>query len=335
MNVPEQFVIEKFYQFAGYPRFKKISNTYEAGCPICKEGSSWGRKRRLYYIPKDEILCCHNCGWYGNPIKWIMEVEGISYRELAQQLETSDSAIVDVSTMFKHTEQVYDVPDLPVDSIDLLNGQQTEYYRDSKIVQQAIQYIKDRKIDTAVNRPAHVYLSLVDKVHKNRICFPSCAKSGKVTHYQTRSFLPNDDRPKYLSKLRSERDIYGINNVSDIYPYMYIFEGPVDSFFVENGVAIYGIQENSKTCLTASQYNTLNSMFYIQKTWVLDNQRKDTTSLKNTKRLLEQGERVFIWPESLSQFKDFNEMSMHFNLDEISNKLIDDNTHQLTSAVVK
>lgn len=335
MNAPEQFVIEKFYQFAGYPRFKKISNTYEAGCPICKEGSSWGRKRRLYYIPKDEILCCHNCGWYGNPIKWIMEVEGITFRELALQLEKSDSALIDVDKMFKPPEKTYDIPALPVDSINLFSNQQTEYYKENKVVQQALDYIKKRKLDTAVNKPDSIYISLVDKVHKNRICFPSTNTAGKVTHYQTRSFLPDDDRPKYLSKLRSERDIFGIDNVTDILPYMYIFEGPIDSFFVENGVAIYGIQENSKTCLTSTQHNILNNMFYIQRTWVLDNQRKDPTSMKNTKRLLEQGERVFIWPESLSMYKDFNEMCVYFNLNEISSKLIDDNTHQLAKSAIK
>lgn len=332
MNIPEQFVIEKFYQYAGYPRFKKISNTYEAGCPICKEGSSWGRKRRLYYIPKDEVLCCHNCGWYGNPAKWIMAVEGITYRELMLQLEESDSAIVDVSKMFKEPEKEYNIPELPVDSIDLFNRLEVKYYKDNKIVQQALNYIKTRRIDVATNKPDHIYMSLVDKVHRNRICFPSYS-NGKVIHYQTRSFLQNDDRPKYLSKLRSDRDVYGVDNVTDIYPRMYIFEGPVDSFFVENAVAIYGIQENSKTCLSSKQSEILNNMFYIDKTWVLDNQRRDVTSMKNTRRLLEQGESVFIWPESLDKFKDFNEMCMYFNLNEISSKLIDDNTHQSVSAM--
>lgn len=332
MNIPEQFVIEKFYQYAGYPRFKKIANTYEAGCPICKEGSSWGRKRRLYYIPKDEVLCCHNCGWYGNPSKWIMAVEGISYRELMLQLEESDSAIVDVSSMFKEPEKEYDVPELPTDSIDLFSPTQVKFYKDNKIVQQAINYIKTRRIDTAINRPDHVYISLVDKVHRNRICFPSYS-NGRVTHYQTRSFLPNDTQPKYLSKLRSDRDVYGVDNVTDIYPNMYIFEGPVDSFFMENAVAIYGIQENSRTCLSSKQSKILSNMFYMNKTWVLDNQRRDTTSMKNTRRLLEKGERVFIWPESLAAYKDFNEMCMHYNLNEISSKLVDSNTHQSVSAI--
>ena len=51
--IPEGYVAEKFYQYAGYPKYKKLTNVYEAGCPICREGKSWGKKRRLYYVVKD------------------------------------------------------------------------------------------------------------------------------------------------------------------------------------------------------------------------------------------------------------------------------------------
>lgn len=328
MTLPETFVLEKFYQWAGYPRFKKMSNTYEAGCPVCKEGSSWGRKRRLYYLPGDGVMCCHNCGWYGSPVKWIMQVEGVSYRQLADQVKQSDNAIDDIDTVFKdnNTDPVYDAPPLPQDSIDLLDPLQIEYYSDNKIVNQAIDYIKSRRLNTAVNRPNSIYISLTDKIHRNRICFPSYDQSGKVQYYQTRTFLENDDRPKYLSKFRADRDVFGVNNVTDILPYVYIFEGPVDSFFVDNAVAIYGIQENSRHTLTSNQSDILNSKFLFKRTWVLDNQRLDQASMSKTKKLLEQGERVFIWPDTLKQYKDFNEMCVHFKLDEVSSKLIDDNT---------
>ena len=44
-----------------------------------------------------------------------------------------------------------------------------------------------------------------------------------------------------------------------------------------------------------------------------------TTSLDKTKKLLEQGERVFIWPEKYGkQLKDFNDICMKYNLDEIT-----------------
>ena len=91
-------------------------------------------------------------------------------------------------------------------------------------------------------------------------------------------------------------------------------------------MAIYGIQENSRHTLTSNQSDILNSKFLFKRTWVLDNQRLDQASMSKTKKLLEQGERVFIWPDALKQYKDFNEMCVHFKLDEVSSKLIDDNT---------
>ena len=58
MIIPEEYIIQKFYQHAGYPKFVKSTNTYMGGCPICREGKSWGRKSRLYYISKDNVICC-------------------------------------------------------------------------------------------------------------------------------------------------------------------------------------------------------------------------------------------------------------------------------------
>jgi len=34
--ITESYVVEKFYENAGYPRYKKISNIYEGGCPLCR-----------------------------------------------------------------------------------------------------------------------------------------------------------------------------------------------------------------------------------------------------------------------------------------------------------
>ena len=32
--IPKSYIIQKFYQYAGYPRFNKVSNTYYGCCPI-------------------------------------------------------------------------------------------------------------------------------------------------------------------------------------------------------------------------------------------------------------------------------------------------------------
>ena len=124
-KIPQEYIIQKFYQYAGYPKFKKISNVYEGGCSICREGNSWGRKRRLYYVIDDDVICCHNCGWYGNPFKWIMEAGQLTAREIYIEIEESDYGYIDVDAK---EHQKFASEHLPKDSINLLDTHQLEYY---------------------------------------------------------------------------------------------------------------------------------------------------------------------------------------------------------------
>lgn len=335
MNIPESYVIHKFYQHAGYPRYKRVNSTYEAGCPICREGKSWGRKRRLYYIPKKGIICCHNCGWFGDTVKWVQEIENISYSDILNQIQAGEYDIVDISKQQPVLDKPkYETPSLPHDSINLFNQNQLEFYKGNKTVNLAVQYIKSRRLDGACNKPNSLYLSLTDKIHKNRLCIPSYDRSGKIVHYQTRRLL-DDGTPKYLSKSNSEKSVFGVDNVHDLHHSIYIFEGPIDSFFVDNGVAIAGIQESSITSLSESQDKILQQFCTLRRVWVLDNQLTDNTSRIKTKQLATNNEHVFVWPKSCSQFKDFNDMCVHYKLDCISPKFIDDNTSTGPSAILK
>ena len=85
MHFTEDFLENKFLQYAGYPRYKSYNKVYDAGCPICREGKSWGKKRRLYYLIETQKICCHNCGWYGSPVDFIIEVAGCSFKDLIEE----------------------------------------------------------------------------------------------------------------------------------------------------------------------------------------------------------------------------------------------------------
>ena len=63
--IPQEYIVEKFYQYAGYPKYKKLTNVYERGCPVCRERKSWNKKRRLYYIVKEDHIFCHNSSSVG------------------------------------------------------------------------------------------------------------------------------------------------------------------------------------------------------------------------------------------------------------------------------
>ena len=56
ISLPEDFVILKFFELGYYPKYNKFNNVYQCSCPICRECKSLGKKRRCYYIPKNENI---------------------------------------------------------------------------------------------------------------------------------------------------------------------------------------------------------------------------------------------------------------------------------------
>ena len=239
MLVPQEYTLQKFYQYAGYPKYKKLSNTYNAGCPICREGKSWLKKRRCIYIVKDNVICCHNCGWYSDTIKWIQEVSGMSFNEILNESKEFDILPLDLlkETDTKPVKEIK-IEKLPKDSINIFDVNQLEYYKDNQAVVDALKVIKKRKIDEAINRPDTLWLSLSDRVHKNRIIIPFYDENNEIIFYQSRVIYNNDLKlyPKYLSKVNGEKSLYNINKIHHDLDYIFIFEGPIDAFFIKNGL---------------------------------------------------------------------------------------------------
>ena len=330
MILPQEYVIQKFYQHAGYPKYKKASNTYEGGCPICREGTSWLKKRRCYYIVDNNIICCHNCGWFSKPLKWIQEVAAQTYDEIIREVRDYDVLPEDISREEVLVETPKIVQRLPLDCINLFDCNQIKYHNDNIVVQKTLDLIKRRRLDTAVNRPDSLWLSLTDKIHKNRLIIPFYNERGEIIFYQSRTVISqtNDRLPKYLSKINGEKSLFNLDKISLDLDYIFIFEGPIDAFFVKNGTAVAGIQENSSNTFSSLQQSQINNYKLAERIWVLDSQWLDTASKTKTRRLIDQGETVFIWPEKVGRrYKDFNDACIAANIDEISTKFILDNSY--------
>ena len=330
MLIPQEYILQKFYQYAGTPKFKRFSNTYTAGCPVCHEGKSWGKKRRCIYMVDKNAICCHNCGWYSNTTKWIQEVSGLTFNEIIQEAQNYDIIPVDILSTDETPKPKRQIESLPTDSINLFDANQVNYFKDNKVVNDAIELITKRKIDMAVNRPEAIYVSLKDQTHKNRIIIPFYNEDNEVIFYQSRLIYKQDMRlyPKYLSKINGEKSLYNINKISADLDFIFIFEGPIDSFFVKNGTAVAGIQENSNTNFTLLQETQLAPFKFHKKIWVLDNQWLDDAGRKKTQKLIDSGETVFIWPESFSKsYKDVNEICEAKNLSEMEPSFFVDNSY--------
>lgn len=319
MILPEDFVTQKFYQFVGAPSKNRYNRTYQGSCPICREGNSWLKKRRFYYIPSKNRLYCHNCGYNKSTIDWIKEMTGMSFLEIKEELNTVNIDILPVEEVKPSRK----VETLPKDSINLFDPIQIEYYKSNKFVKIALDFLNNRKLLNANNKPKAYFISLTDFVHKNRIIIPFYDQKNKITHYQTRILIDSDDRPRYMSKIGSEKTIFNINNIDSDFDKIFIFEGPFNSTFTKNGVAIAGIQEGSYQLFTSAQESQIMQFPLHERIWVLDSQHIDNAARNKSIKLLELGENVFIWPKKLGiKFKDFNDIAVGMNINKIPPEFI-------------
>jgi hypothetical protein len=94
----------------------------------------------------------------------------------------------------------------------------------------------------------------------------------------------SDDAPK----------IYGLDQVDSSKP-IYIVEGPFDSTFVQNAVAM---------CGSDVDIGSFNWSDYI---YVFDNEPRNREIVNRISKTIDRGDKVIIWPTSIQQ-KDINDM---------------------------
>ena len=88
--------------------------------------------------------------------------------------------------------------------------------------------------------------------------------------------------------------LYGLEKINTQKP-IYILEGPFDSLFLENSVAMCGSDVDIRTFGWSS---------YI---WVYDNEPRNREIVNRLERSINRGDQVVIWPSNIKE-KDVNEM---------------------------
>lgn len=327
IDIPEQYCIDKFYEYAYRVKRNAYNNTYQAECPICREGKSSGIKRRCYLIPKTQVIYCHNCGWSSKVFNWVARVSGLTSRQIIEDIKKFDGDTIDVYKIVGDQRTDVHIPDLPADCIDILSLDIDQFShdltsvteKDVQIIKDCIKYVDDRLIRQSVNCPRALYVSLRDEIHRDRLIIPFYDENRKVIFYQSRKIFESDTKPKYVSKLFGEKSLCGLDKLTPDIDQVFIFEGPINSFFMKNGLALGGIQNSYNTFTSLQQDQVDKHLRFYQRIFVFDSQWIDDTSLDKTEKLIAMGEKVFIWPEKLGRhYKDFNEMCVKHKLNEVT-----------------
>jgi hypothetical protein len=156
-----------------------------------------------------------------------------------------------------------------------------------------------------------------------RLLIPFRDEKGEIFAYQGRAF--GNEQPKYLTiKLQDRDKIFGLNRVVKKEP-IYVVEGPLDSLFLDNCIAVGGADFDRPLSIEGSLITN------GELTVVFDNEPRNKEICKLIEKTINTGRKVCLWPESM-EHKDINDMILGGYTKEEIQEIIKQNTFQTASA---
>ena len=275
-------------------KFKRVkSDLYNFRCPICGDSQRNKNKARgyIYAVKNNTNFKCHNCGASLSFNNFLKELDTTLHKQYTlekfKEGHTGRNFVVE-EPKFDFKKPVFKKSlNLPKAST---NSVAKEYLEKRKLNPEKF-YFAD-KFKEWTNTQKQTF----DTIGRDecRIIIPMYGKDNNLIGFQGRSLIPNS--VKYITVMLDEEapKIYGLNEVNDKLP-VYVVEGPFDSTFVNNSVALCG-SDGDVRCLEGSSV-----------VFVYDNEPRNREIVNRISKCVSRGERVVIWPSGIVE-KDINDM---------------------------
>jgi len=308
--------------------FKKKNNVYNFRCPYCGDSKKDKFKARGYLLAKKgkHNFYCHNCGISKGFRKFLQDNNTQLYQEYSMDIlkETGGN-------LKEHKEIDIKTPEVGEAFPSYLR--QGSPLRKLKKISQlgwnhpAKTYVLERMITNTYN--AKLYYchrlyqwtnSLIPNKFKDttrdepRLIIPFIDENNKFYGYQGRSFN-KESKTRYITIMldESKPKVFGLDGI-DFDKKVYVVEGPLDSCFVNNSLAMAG----SDATIALNDVNAV---------MVYDNEPRSIEIVKKIEKALDKDYSVVIWPEGIKN-KDINDMILS-GLSEADIKLIiEQNTYR-------
>ena len=275
-------------------KFKRVkADLYNFRCPICGDSQKHKNKARgyLYPLKADINFKCHNCGASSTFSNFLKQLDPTLHKQYVfekfQTRNTGKGSIIETPKLdfkkpvFKKSLDLPKASEVPV----------------------AKEYLEKRKLDptkfyfaSKFKKWVNTQKKTFDTTHRDesRIIIPMYDTERNLIGFQGRALGPNF--VKYITVMLNENapKIYGLERINPEET-VYVVEGPFDSTFVENSIALCG-SDGDMAHLEGS------SIVYVY-----DNEPRNQEILGRIERCIDRGERVVIWPTSIEQ-KDINDM---------------------------
>ena len=276
------------------PKFKRVkANLYNFRCPICGDSQKQKNKARgyIYPIKTNTNFKCHNCGASMSLNNFLKEVDPTLQKQYAMEKFKEGHAggrnfVVEEPKLNFEAPKFKPKLDLPKADVNPA----------------AKQYLENRKLDPTkfyytdrFKQWTNTLKQTFDDVRYDepRIIIPLFYKDTLVG-FQGRSLGPS--KVKYITVMINDDapKIYGLDQIRRGAP-VYITEGPFDSTFLLNSIAMCGADGD------VGKWDISDPI------WVYDNEPRNREIVRRISDTIDRGEKVVIWPLSILE-KDINDM---------------------------
>lgn len=313
--------------------FKQTNrNTFNFSCPFCGDSKKNKLKARGYVFERknDLFFKCHNCGVSTNAGNLVKQVDSNLYEQyvLERYQSTAKPRVSHNKLEYPETKPVFvELKDETLDGlrrIDTLpDTHPAKLYVQSRLIPEDKQHLLFYcpKWKKYVNSVKYRYTSEDEGEHP-RLVIPFFNEHGKVFAFQGRAF--GDEEPRYMTiKIDDNMDrLFGLERV-DFSKKVYAVEGPIDSLFLPNALAVAG------SSFDTPYMRGLMSKLVI----VFDNEPRNKDLCKQIQKCVEMGYSISLMPPT--GYKDINDLiKAGWSVDKITN-LIDDHTTSGLEAQVR
>ena len=283
------------------PKFKKVKpNLYNFRCTICGDSQKQKNKARgyLYRVKNNTNYKCHNCGISVSFNSFLKDLDPETHKqyifEKFKDGKTGKNFAAETpEDIFKHVETskptfkekiVIDLPSA------FLVSRSKEYLETRAIfrgefyyARNFMEFVNTIKPDTFKSTNYGEERIVIPLIRNNTLIgVQGRALSTNPIKYLT--IMLDDDAPK----------VYGLDTIDKRLP-VYVVEGPFDSTFINNSVALCGSD------------GEIRDLERSDKVFVYDNEPRNKEIVSRIERCIERGERVVIWPTTIRE-KDINDM---------------------------
>jgi predicted RNA-binding Zn-ribbon protein involved in translation (DUF1610 family) len=275
-------------------KFKKVkTNLYNFRCPLCGDSQRNKNKARGYFysVKNNTNFKCHNCGASLSLNNFLKEIDTTLHKQYTlekfKEGFTGKGFVVE-EPKFEFTKPVFKSQISLPKAIE--NPIAKKYLESRKLDPEKFYYAE--KFKQWTNEQKLTFDNIVRD--ESRIVIPLFGFDKELLGFQGRAL--DSSSVKYITVMLFDDvpKIYGLDLIDQSKP-IYIVEGPFDSNFVKNSIAMCGSDVDVKNF-------GWNDYIYV-----FDNEPRNKEIVNRLSKIIDNGNKVIIWPKSIEQ-KDINDM---------------------------